>query len=204
MATGKKSFLFYADWQDTFKELPPEKGYELLMHLLAYVNDENPTSDDYAIKALFANMKNTLKRDLDKWDNIVERNRLNGAKGGRPKKPKKPTGLTGNPKEPKKADSDSDSDTGKDIKKNSIVARKAEFKNSLLPHLAKFGKKTLNDFYGYWTEHGENDKKMRFEKERSYSIPRRLSTWVKNDFSKSHKEEAVKAVDKRTNVIPIG
>jgi hypothetical protein len=81
---------------------------------------------------------------------------------------------------------------------------KAEFKNSLLPHLSKYGKKTLNDFYQYWTEHGENDKKMRFEKQTSYSIPHRLSNWVKNDFGKSYKDEAVTAVNKRVSTIKIG
>ena len=85
-----------------------------------------------------------------------------------------------------------------------LKERKADFKKSLSPHLSKYGSKTLNDFYQYWTEHGENDKKMRFEKQTSYSIPHRLRTWVKNDFSKSYKDEAVKDVDKRTNTIPIG
>jgi hypothetical protein len=85
-----------------------------------------------------------------------------------------------------------------------IKKAKAEFKNSLLPHLSKYGKKTLNDFYQYWTEHGENDKKMRFEKQTSYSIPHRLSNWVKNDFGKSYKDEAVTAVNKRVGTIKIG
>lgn len=62
----------------------------------------------------------------------------------------------------------------------SIEDRKAEFKNSLLPFLDKYGKDLLNDFFGYWTEHGDKDKKMRFEKEKSFSKERRLSTWLKN------------------------
>lgn len=43
---------------------------------------------------------------------------------------------------------------------------------------------TLNDeskgFIPYWTEHGLNDKKMKFEKERSFSITRRMATWRDN------------------------
>ena len=35
-------------------------------------------------------------------------------------------------------------------------------------------------FVGYWSEHGDNDKKMRFEKEKSFGIGRRLGTWKKN------------------------
>lgn len=38
----------------------------------------------------------------------------------------------------------------------------------------------VREFYEYWTEHGDKDKKMRFEKENSFSITRRLGTWWKN------------------------
>jgi len=65
------------------------------------------------------------------------------------------------------------------IKKN-IEERKTEFKNSLLPYLNDFGKDMLNDFFLYWTEHGAKDKKMRFEKEKSFGLSRRLGTWKKN------------------------
>jgi len=68
MAKDKKSFIFYSDWIDTFKELPKDKGYDLLMHILSYVNDENPETEDFVISAIFAQMKNTLKRDLIKWE----------------------------------------------------------------------------------------------------------------------------------------
>ena len=64
---GKKSFLFYTDWYDTFKELPDDKAGQLIKHLLAYVNDENPLNNDLLINAVFANIKSTLKRDLQKW-----------------------------------------------------------------------------------------------------------------------------------------
>ena len=81
MAEGKKSFVFYADWIDTFRELPKEKGYDLLMHMLAYVNDEDPVTDDVIIKAIFPHIKNTLKRDLNRWETKKEENSLNGRMG---------------------------------------------------------------------------------------------------------------------------
>jgi hypothetical protein len=69
MATGKKSFIAYADWRDIFYELPNEDAGVLIKHIFAYVNDENPQSDSLLIRAVFANIKSTLKRDLNKWDN---------------------------------------------------------------------------------------------------------------------------------------
>lgn len=68
MADNKKSFMFYCDWQETFNTLPNDKAGELIKHVLSYVNDENPKTDDLLINAVFANIKNTLKRDLKKWE----------------------------------------------------------------------------------------------------------------------------------------
>ncbi|WP_375587135.1 DUF6291 domain-containing protein [Flagellimonas aurea] len=82
MAKGKKSFLFYTDWFEIFKELPPEKGYELIMHILSYVNDEDPQTEDPFIKLAFAPIKSSLKRDLDKWESKREVLRENGRAGG--------------------------------------------------------------------------------------------------------------------------
>jgi len=110
MAKNKKSFVAYCDWQETFNALPDELAGKLIKHLFSYVNDENPETDDVVINATFANIKQALKRDLVKYENIVERNRINGSKGGRPKA-KEPNGLSGNPKKPQKADSDNGSDS---------------------------------------------------------------------------------------------
>ena len=38
-------------------------------------------------------------------------------------------------------------------------------------------------FIEYWTEHGENDRKMRFEKQTSFDIKRRLLTWKNNNYN---------------------
>ena len=104
MAEGKKSFMFYCDWIDTFKAQTKDDAYDLLMHLLSYVNDENPVSDNRIVNGIFPIMKNQLKRDLKKWEVRAGTSRENGKLGGRPpkKEPKKPTGLNNNLDEPRK------------------------------------------------------------------------------------------------------
>jgi hypothetical protein len=72
MAENKKSFVVYSDWNGTFKALPDEVAGKLIKHILSYVNDENPTTDDYIINALFEQIKATLKRDLKKWEKAIE------------------------------------------------------------------------------------------------------------------------------------
>jgi len=67
--------------------------------------------------------------------------------------------------------------------KKSIEDRKLNFQNNMVDCLRNEKSIYLNEkeenrrFFEYWTEHGEFDKKMRFEKETSFSISRRLETW---------------------------
>ena len=105
MAEGKKSFVLYIDLIHTVDKMPNEKAGELFKHILNYVNDKNPETDDLIIQLTFEPIKQQLKRDLKKWESLAERNKINGSKGGRPKthvNPNKPTGFSGNPNEPKK------------------------------------------------------------------------------------------------------
>jgi len=106
MAENKKGFILYADQQEVFKALTDEQAGKLIKHILDYVNDENPISDDPIINLVFIPIKQQLKRDLDKWEKRAEKSRENGKKGGRPKglkeEPKEPTGFIENLTEPKK------------------------------------------------------------------------------------------------------
>lgn len=43
-----------------------------------------------------------------------------------------------------------------------------------------YDKETLSEFIDYWTESGDNDKKLRFEKEKVFDINRRIKTWMRN------------------------
>ena len=118
MATNKKSFILYADQSQVFNQLPDELAGRLIKHVFAYVNDENPLSDDLIINVAFTPIMLSLKRDLKKWDTYIDKQKVNGAKGGRPKA-KETQKTQAFKKEPKKADSvsvsDSDSDSVNDI-----------------------------------------------------------------------------------------
>jgi len=86
MADNKKSFIAYSDWKDTFDALPNDKAGELIKHIFAYVNDEDPITEDYLINAVFANIKNTLKRDLQKWGKQYEQRVKAGKKSAEVRK----------------------------------------------------------------------------------------------------------------------
>ena len=117
MAENKESFILYCDLIHTVKKMPKDKVAELFIHILEYVNDLNPQTDDLILNLVFEPIKQQLKRDLRKWENVCNRNKINGIKGGRPKnpkEPKKPSGLIENPKNPVAPDNDNDSDNDND------------------------------------------------------------------------------------------
>ena len=80
MAKDKKTVVIYSDWIATFDKLTDEEAGKLIKHLLRYVNDQQPISDRMT-ELLFAQMQQTLKRDLKKWEEIKQQRSEAGKKG---------------------------------------------------------------------------------------------------------------------------
>jgi hypothetical protein len=70
MAEDKKGFVLYADLIHTLGKMPDDKAGELFKHILSYVNDQDPVTDDLIIQLTFEPIKQQLKRDLKKYDEI--------------------------------------------------------------------------------------------------------------------------------------
>jgi len=129
MAENKRGFLLYADLINTVEKLPNETAGKLLKHILQYVNDLEPVSDELIVELVFEPIKQALKRDLAKYTRIVERNRLNGLKGGRPlvksnieEIPNETHSvILANQENPKQADNDNDNDNDNDINKINLT-----------------------------------------------------------------------------------
>ena len=81
MAEDKKGFILYADQKELFSQLPDELAGKLIKHIMAYVNDENPVSDDIVINIAFTPIKLQLKRDLIKFEETKGRRSLAGKIG---------------------------------------------------------------------------------------------------------------------------
>jgi uncharacterized phage protein (TIGR02220 family) len=112
MAKDKNSFLIYCDIIHTVDKLDDFQAGKLFKHLLKYVNDLNPVADDIVTEIAFEPIKQSLKRDLQKYESIRERNSENA------KKRWNATASDRIPKEPKRtkiADSVSDSVSDSDI-----------------------------------------------------------------------------------------
>ena len=95
MATNKKSFILYADIKTTIDKLDNEYAGKLFKHILAYVNDENPTIDDLLLEVAFEPIKRQFKRDLEKWQQIKSKRSEAGKASAESRKQKatKPTSV---------------------------------------------------------------------------------------------------------------
>jgi hypothetical protein len=111
MAKDKNSFLIYCDIIHTVDKLDDLQAGKLFKHLLKYVNDLNPVADDIVTEIAFEPIRQSLKRDLQKYETIRERNSENA------KKRWNATASDRIPNHTKNADSDSVSDSviSKDI-----------------------------------------------------------------------------------------
>jgi len=114
MAQEKKSFLLYVDLIHTMEKLNDEQTGRLFKHILRYVNDQDPEPQDQFTEVVFEPIKQSLKRDLIKYEGIRERNKENANKRWNAKECDRiqphTTAPNRIPKRTKNADSDSDSD----------------------------------------------------------------------------------------------
>jgi hypothetical protein len=86
------------------------------------------------------------------------------------------------------------------VNNKNIQDRKNKFYDSLSVFVSEFPKEMIRDFYNYWSEHGTNDKKMRFEKEKTFGINQRLRTWHSRNpdqYSKNQIDPLVAYVNKQ-------
>jgi hypothetical protein len=212
MADNKKSFVAYVDWKNSFDMLTDTEAGQLVKHLLAYVNDENPELDDRYLKLAFEPIKLQLKRDLQKYEIVKGRRSEAGKKGGLK------SGETRKQIEANEANASSVKQneaneagndnvtvnvndtvngnvTGTDIllKKETkdIEERKLKFASTLEQYVAIYSRPMVLDFYKYWTEPNKSNTKFKQELEKTWALERRLETWAKNDKNFSNGKSSI-------------
>jgi hypothetical protein len=171
MAKEKKGFILYCDIIHTIEKLSDEQAGKLFKHILKYVNDQEPIAEDIITEIAFEPIKQTLKRDLQKYEDIRVKNQENARKRWNA------TASERMQVDTKNAVIDKDIVKVKDKVIESIEERKIKFYDAITEYVEEYPKQMLRDFFNYWSEHGEKDKKLRFEKEKTFGIKQRLSTW---------------------------
>ena len=180
--TKRKGFNFFRSYYDVFNELPEKDKLPFIEALL---------------DRQFLGIKPTNLKGMSKFAWISQVNSIDSqVKGYEDKTGVKLTPTEGGLITPTLQVEEKEKEK---VQVKEKGERKAEFKNSLTPFLETYEKELLNDFYSYWTEHGENDRKMRFEKEKSFGLSRRLATWKKREiqFNKTNSNGTTKSRKQR-------
>lgn len=102
---AKDNFIFYRQWWESIRELDPDEQRQAYDAIMRFVFEGIEPTDKY-IRAVTSLMRSTIKRDIEKYERVCERNRANGKNGGRPPKnktektdtnPNNPVGFENNP-----------------------------------------------------------------------------------------------------------
>lgn len=206
---NKKSFLLYCDLIHTVNKLPNDKAGLLFKHILSYVNDENPETDDIVVDIAFEHIKQQLKRDLDKWE-VTKENKSNAGRLGNLKRwypdlykkvmdneitideaydiASKTSQTDSNQSHPIANIAVNDNVTVSVNDNVTVINKKEEFKTGVLTHSNKYPNELLNEFISYWTEKSPNGKKMRFEAQKFFDVSKRLTTWQKRNNNYGNKQ----------------
>jgi hypothetical protein len=202
-----KSFILYQEYKKNISLLSQNQKGDLLDAIFSF-NEEVEIKLDPIVEMAFSFIKSDLERNKIKYQNIIERNKINGVNGGRPKnpkEPKKPSGLFGNPKEPKETlndneDDNEDKDDNKneecklindnldEIKKNEIDLEK--------PKTKKFIKPSIQEIKDYCFERKNSvdaEKFFDYYEARAWKEIKNwqacVRTWEKNGYSSNSKPQ---------------
>lgn len=184
MAENKKSFILYTDQLSIFEALTDDQAGRLIKHIYKYVNDENPVTDEQVINIAFIPIKQQLKRDLKKWENLSAvrsgYGRMGGIKSGEVRKVKS---LSNSTNEAKNEANEANEATASKLKQNEHVNVKMlnvnvneEVSTTSNKHTSKFKHTTSNRLlselkssdhphekiaYNFWLLFSENLKKLK-------------------------------------------
>ncbi|WP_407475229.1 DUF6291 domain-containing protein [Elizabethkingia anophelis] len=201
----RDSFIFYRSFYEAIKELPRDIQGEVLTTIMEY-GLEGVTTDNLkpVARAIFTLIKPILDANNQRF--------VNGSKGGR--KPSNNQDETENkpkcnqeeakvlPNKEEDVEEEEEVDVDKEGEKKHAPAKpfsklsKDEFYNSLAEHVGEYSKQTVRDFFDYWTEPSASGK-MKFQLEKTWSVPHRLATWKRNEGKFGGVQQAIKPTKKK-------
>lgn len=132
----RKGFMLFHDLAEVLVALGDEKSGKLIKAMIQYSTDGTVPELESPLDIVFIQLRQQLDRDIEKYDNICERNRKNGLLGGRPRNPNNPVGnleTQNNPEKPKKANTNTNTNTKTKTNTNKGGVGEKTSKNSHTP-----------------------------------------------------------------------
>ena len=191
----RDSMIFYRSFYESLNGLDSVIKAEVYDAIFSYGLDfTDPTFTNEIARALFTLIKPQLDANLKRFNNGL--------------KPKTKQVESKTEAKPKQIESEPEANVNVNVNDNvndnvnnkNIQDRKNKFYDSLTVFVSEFPKEMIRDFFNYWSEHGTNDKKMRFEKQTTFGIKQRLTVWYNKNpeqYSKNQIDPLVAYVNKQ-------
>ena len=131
MPKNKKSFVIYSDWERYFLALSDQQAGMLLKALFAFVSRDELLELEPMTMMAFMFMSEQIKRDTEKWEDVCEKRRVSGAKGGKARA-NKANASSRKQNKANQADTDTvtDTDTETDTVTDTVIETETDSKQS--------------------------------------------------------------------------
>ncbi len=196
-AEPRKSFIFYLSWAECMKELEPMERLAVYEALIHYAQTGETPPLQGVCKMAFSFILRDYERADTKYQYIIERRRAGGRnhKGNQYTRKMEHNGTEWNSMELNgtngTVDVDVDEDVNVDVNVDEEMLVRAEsaacaatneqrrdsFFQSVKAYMGTYPAEMLRHFATYWSEPTPDGTKMRFELERTWSLPHRLRAW---------------------------
>ncbi len=169
--TRRKAFNFLRSYYDVYNKLQNDEDKVQYIELIfnKMFHDIDPDNNlSFVVDLAYESQRHQIEQSVSGYKSKTKDPMEGGCQGG-----------TQTP-----AIQEEEKEEEKEKKKYNIVDRKNKFFLSLTDlvneNFNDIPQQVIQDFFEYWTEHGERDRKMRFEKEKSFSLSLRFGRWLKN------------------------
>ena len=179
----RERFYFYTSLLKKTRHLKADQKGILLENIANYVLDGVMPKDesDVANMIMFDSFKEKYDRDTEHYEEVCEKKRKAGSKGGKEKASKSKVA-----KQPQQGSlSEKPSIRRLQIAQAPIEDRRQAFRREVMTetNVERYGVDNLMSFLNYWTVFNSNSGLMRFEEERhdpnhgGFDVTRRLQIW---------------------------
>lgn len=179
----RERFYFYTSLLKKTCYMNADQKGILLENIANYVLDGVMPKDksDVANMIMFESFKENYDRDTEHYEEVCEKKRKAGSKGGKEKASKSKVA-----KQPQQGSlSEKPSVRGRQIAQAPIEDRTQAFRSEVMTktNVERYGADSLKSFFDYWTGFNTHSGLMRFEEEKhdpnhgGFDVTRRLQLW---------------------------
>lgn len=175
----KKAFKFYRSYYDVAKELPEGEREKYLMAVLEKQFEGKEPELEGMSKFAYISQKHSIERQCKGYE---DRQLADTPRQGPPGDPPG-GGSGGGPQGPPAgppAEGRRNKEEGERNKEKTLLKRKETFRATVKGYSEKYPREMLKEFYDYWTEKNPAGVKMRYEKEKTFEVGKRLARWAAN------------------------